>query len=358
MTTSWRRRGLAVSAVAALLLGTGVATLPAVAVTKAPAPQLDGLSFLPAVQSLTSNTHKTLRVSLGAALTIQGGSKFTSMNVMVTRKGVPEMHTWFFDLKNGSLAFNPATGKGSLRAGTQAEPFSKVALSLVATGKKHTVTCGTFKTITQPVKVAGIFTFDTRSTGKGRWGKVGRNVKRTFTGKSDVLYETGLFQTCGGGPPAIPCSATITWSAFHQGAGVNEVSMSGTIRSVHGKSASMLFASRNVAIAKPKNTVRTDTTNLADHRMTFVVSKGKASVHVGASGPFTGSVALISQSAGSAFSIPCGVSKTESVMSWTAPYKNGKSPLTVHEQIEGPIRLPNIPLSSTSPASIDRDTIS
>jgi hypothetical protein len=105
---------------------------------------------------------------------------------------------------------------------------------------------------------------------------------------------------------------------LHQTGGINEVSLGGSIRTVRGTSASMLIMSRNVMIAKPKNAIRTDTTNVADHRMTFAVPNGMARVVVGASGPITGSATLISQSTGNMISLPCGASKTESVTSWNA----------------------------------------
>lgn len=358
MTRILRRRAVASGAVVALIVGAGVATLPAAAVARPAAVKLDGLSFLPAVQSLTSNTHKTLRVQLGSTVTKQSGTTSTSLNVTVTRHGTPEMHAWYFNLKNGSLSYSPARGKGSLHVGSQVEPYSKITLSLTATGKKHVSTCQTYKTITQPVKVRGAFSFDTRSKGKGRWGKVGGSAKRTFAGRSEVVYETGLFHACTGNF-VFPCSSEISWSAVHSGTADNEVALSGGITKVHGKNHGRLFATRNVSLSKPKGALRSDSVNITDNRMTFIVSSSKASIRLGASGPVSGSATLISPAAGQAFSIPCGkAGKMEIDTSWHAPYKNGKSPLAVHEQIEGSIRLPNIPLSASEPATIDRETIS
>jgi hypothetical protein len=333
MRRTWRKV-LAGGAVATLIVGVGVVGLPGAVSVAAPAPpKLDAVSFLPAVQSLESTTHKVLSVGLSANKSIQTGSSFSSANITVSRKGVPESHSWNFDLTSGAVAFNPATGKGFVHSATELRPFGKIALTLRAIGKGRTVTCGTYKTTTRRVSVRGVFIFDTRSTGKGRWGKVGHNKARTFAGRSEVIYETGGFQSCQG-PFIVPC---------------NEVSFDGSISKAGKKTVRMLFVFRNVGIKTPKNASRTDEMDIRDNRMTFVVANKRATVRLGASGPITGSATLISPAAGTKISpSSCGKApkRTQNEMSWRAPYKNGKAPLTVHEQIEGPYRLPNISLAS------------
>jgi hypothetical protein len=359
MRRTWRKM-LAGSAVATLIVGVGVVGLPAVVAVAAPAPpKLDGISFLPAVQSLESTTHKLLSVGLGASKSTQSDSTFSGANVSVSRKGVPESHNWNFTLTAGSIAYNPATGRGFVHSATQLKPFGKIALTLRAIGKSHTTTCGTYKTITQRVSARGVFIFDTHSTGKGRWGKVGHNAARTFTGRSEVIYETGEFQSCG--PPFIyPCSADVGWSAFTSGAGINEVSFDGSISTVGKKTVRMLFVVRTAGLKAPKGASRTDQMDIRDSRMTFAVASKKATIRLGATGPITGSATLISPTAGTKSTpFSCGKTpkRTQNETSWQAPYKNGKSPLTVHEQIEGPFRLPNISLASHE-SEVTQSTVS
>jgi hypothetical protein len=226
-----------------------------------------------------------------------------------------------------------------------------VKLTFSPAGKKHVTThCQTFESINQPVKVKGSVAFNTHSKGKHKWGKVAKHGK--IGGKGSVQYETGQFASCGGGG-ATRCFGGTSWSASHQGnSGVNEVSIAGTL----GK-PSHLFATRNISLNRPKNAVRSDTVNVVDKHMTFSVKGGKATVKVGAQGKVSGSATLAASSAGTKFPVPCGKGKTENTTDWDAPYKNGKSPLTAHEQIEGGISLPNLAESSHQ-ASIDKTTVS
>jgi hypothetical protein len=354
--TTKRRRALALGAAATLMVGLGLTTLPAAASAKPAAASLDGLSFNSAAQSLHSNTHKTLNLFVEANQSIQEGTTSSSASIQVSRQGVPEMHDWDFgEIKNGTLAFDPGTGKGSLKTGSQLDPYAKLSLTLTATGKPNVTKCQTYKTITQRVNVRGRVSFDTRSTGKNRWGKVSAGAKYSFSGTNEVVYETGVFQSCGGNF-TVPCSSGVNWNAFQEGNGIDNVSISGNIRK-HGSS---LFALRNASLPKPKNAVREDTVNIAFNKMSFSVSSSnKATVKVGAAGQVSGSATLASPNPGTSSQIPCGnAGKHESSMSWRVPYKNGKSPLTVHEQIEGSIKLPNLPLSDTGETSINKSTVS
>jgi hypothetical protein len=346
------------TAAAILVAGLGVTALPGVAtagpgVAKPAAATPSEIDFVPAVQSLRSTSHATLRTQLSASS--EGLAR--SVSVTLTRKGTPEVHSWLFSPNSGALTFSPSTGKGSLKVGTQLKPFGKISLALTAIGKKHVVTCGTLKTIAQPVRVRGLFAFNTHSTGKHRWGTVGGSV-RTFTGSNIVSYELGTPSTTCGGSFAFPCTALIGWDAASHGSGLNSVSMGGTISMFKGKTRREVFAGRTVSLKMPKGASRTDSMEVSVKHMTFSVSKGKASLRIGAGGVLTGSASLISPSAGVSETSPCGKpAKTQHDTSWRVPYKNGKSPLTAREQIEGPIRLPNISLAS-SQASLSRETVS
>jgi hypothetical protein len=357
MTQSIRRRLISGAAVVVVLGGLATAISPTVAAARPASSKLDGLSLDAATQSYTSSTHKHLEVNLSAGQNVQGGDTFSEADVTVTRKGHPEVHDWSFDLKKDTLTYNTKTGKGTLDVGSQLKPYAKIKLKIKAKGKKQTTKCGTYKTVTQPVKVKGSFSFNTKSTGKNKWGKVGGKSKKTFKGKSEVIYETGTFKSCGGNF-TLPCDTGVTWNAFHQaGTSVDEVSMSGNVDTKHAKN-STLFALRNTGLSKPKNAVRTDTEDLPDKHMTFSDKKNMATVKIGASGSIVGSATLASTDAGTSFPVQCGKnnSKTETDTNWTAPYTNGKSPLKVKEEIEGPFKLPNIPQSASS-TSIDQTVL-
>jgi hypothetical protein len=344
------RRPSVIGALASLLIGLSVVGLPGAAAAK-PAPVPDGISFGASIQAMTSTTHKHLRISLSASESSSDGTHFESADVDVMRAGASENHGWEFKLKEGSLRFSPGTGKGSLTTGSQLNPFATISLKLIATGKKHTVVCHTSRTVNQPVKVTGVFSFDTRSTGKSRWGKVGGSHRRTFKGKSVVTEQFGPLQFCGGATTNPPCISDASWSVLKEGSGIDEVDLSGTIAKVGGKTRKTVTAFRNVSLAKPKGATRFDSISTIDKHMTFSVSgAGLAAFHIGAGGAVTGSAGLVSTVAGSSFPLGCGKKATQTTTQWDAPYKNGKPSLVLHEQIEGNYRMAN------QSGIIDQDT--
>jgi hypothetical protein len=360
MSMSWRRKTIGSAAIVVLVAGSAVASLPASAGARAvqarpSAAKVTGLSFDPAIQTILSNTHKKLQVRLFASESIESTGSATSAGVTVSRNGVPETHNWNFSLTNGTLTFNPATGKGSLKTKKELLPYAMATLSLKATGKKQTTKCGTQKTIDQPVKVSGTFWFDTRS-GKHGWGKV---TSKHLSGKTFVIYEIGKPGTCGGGF-VFPCGAGLDWDVFHSQTGtINQTSFSGSIVKVGKKTLRTIFASRNTQLSKPKNASRGDETEVADNNQVFKVSKaGLATLTVKGVGPLSGSATLSSSLPGETGSPEsCGKSgHTETSTDWQVAYTNGKSPLEVHEQIEGAYKVPNIG-SDSFENSIDKTVV-
>jgi hypothetical protein len=343
------RRVLTIGAVASLVVGFGVASFPPTAVAK-PARTVESITLNAAAQTLLSTTHKKLQVAVFVNRINEGGSPFASADITVTRHGLPENHTWTFDVTNGSLTYSPSTGKGSLKTGSQLEPFGQLTLRLTAVGKKSTASCKGSATVSQRVKVRGVLSFDTRSTGKGRWGTVGGSTKVTFSGSSYVGYQLGPFQDCNHAAPA--CVSDVSWTATKEGSSGNELSLSGSFTKVGGKTVKTIEAVRDTRLATPKHAIRVDSVQLSGAKMTFAKKKGIASVHIGASGGVTGSASLVSPTAGSSYSEQCGHHHTQKVTSWVAPYRNGKTPLTVVEQVEGDFRVPNLS------GSIDKDSVS
>jgi hypothetical protein len=350
MRTLVNRRIVVAAAAVGIAVGSGIAALPSVAGARPAAAQLDGFSFGTGVLHLKSSSHKTLNVSVFVDQSVQSGHTFSNANVTVSTKGSPESHEWTFSLTNKSLTFNPATGKGTVKTGKQLKPYGSLKLKFRTTGKAQVSKCHTFKTINQRAKGNGAFAFNTRSSGKHKWGKVARHGA---VGKGFLTYETGPFASCGN-TFTPPCESGISWNASKSSSsGINETSFNGSI-----SKRSTLFVSRNTSLKKPKNADRFDTISLVDKHMSFKVKAGKATVKVGGSGHVTGGATLTSPNPGSAFPLPCGKhGKTENTTSWQASYKNAKSPLSVHEQIEGPLKLPNLGVS-TGRVNIDKTTVS
>ena len=353
MITSGRRRALSSGAVVTLLLGVGLAASSPSAVAKPTAKTFNSLTFQTSQQLLNSSTHKKLFVAIYANEQTSSAQTSSFANVSVSRKGFAENHGWSFSpFKVGSLKYNPSTGKGSLNSGKQLGPFGKLALRMKASGKAHVQHCGTMNITTQPVNVQGAWTFNTRTKGKSGWGKVKVGRSHHFHGANSIVYNTGTPDQCGNNF-VLPCFKGVTWSAFKQAAGTNNTSLGGNI-SKH----STLFASRNVALKKPSIAHRSDSVNVPG-KMSFKQAKGKATVSVGAKGPVSGSARLLGPKSSPPSGFPCGRNpqRTQTSTSWSASYKNGKSPLTVHEQIEGNIKLPNLHVSSSGETSINKSTV-
>jgi hypothetical protein len=299
---------------------------------------------------MQSSTHRKLQIGLFANVVNLASSHYAVADVTVTRDGVPEVHTWSFIVTTSSLKYSPASGKGSLKTGSQLKPFATITLKLKAIGTKATARCKGSKTVTQPVSVHGVLTFNTHTSGKRGWGKVGGSGKRTFTGSSVVVYQLGTFEQCNEAPPA--CVAMEMWTASKQPSQTNQLSLSGSFQKVGGKTVKTIVATRDTGLAKPKQATRADTLRLPDSKMSFRLRGGLASVHIRPHGAVSGSASLVSTTAGSGYPEKCGKKKTQHTKSWVAYFKNGTSPLTVKEQIEGSFRLPNLT------GSIDRLTVS
>jgi hypothetical protein len=353
MLATGHRRALAGVTVVTLLSGLGLAAMVRPATATPSAATVEDLSFT-TVQAMTSTTHKHLRI--GVSLNQEGSSAFGS--VTVSRKGAPEIHEWsFHPFAKGSFAFNTKTGKGLVKLGKQIEPYGKITLKLVATGKKRVTGCATDRAVSQSVKVRGVFLFDTHSTGKLRWGRAGSSKSVVLHGLSTISYQTASGKACGTPPPQA-CVSRVTWNVFKQLGSRNSIVLVGTI----SKATSVLFGERSVALTKPAGASRLDGVQLADKHMTFSVVAQKATVTIGAAGRVTGSATLTTGAAGDASSSPCGAASAHHMQTstrWQAAYTNGKVPLTVHEEIEGSYRMPNQPLAaSTFGVSIDQDVTS
>lgn len=354
------RRACYASVVVAVMVGAGVGAAPgfAAGTTGHPgaahpavraAKHLDGLSLAVAPQDRTSSTHKRLYVLVNAS---RETHNHTETSVSLSRSGTPETHEWTFQITKASFSFNIGTGKGSLSTGKQLKPFGKLALSFNTTGKKHTQTCGTYVSVSQAVTVHGALSFNSKTKGKKGWGKVGGSDKHTLSGKSHVYYQTGAFACCGGGFTN-PCSAGVEWNASTQ-VGTKETQMFGSLNGSHG----FLEVSRNASLKKPKGAIRTDAMNVPDNNVSFASHGGNATLSIGATKHVTGSAKLASTSAGTSYPSTCGKHhKTMTTTTWQAPYMNGSSPLKVHEQIEGALALPDIPVSANS-TSLSKTTVS
>jgi hypothetical protein len=320
-------------------------------------PVLGAFTFTGAVQSLTSSTHKHLRVEVAATNAPPPADELepSSMTITVSRRHAPESHNWVFELpRDADLSYDDGTGSGVLKTGSAIKPFGALDLTLTAIGKETTIGCGRTRSDVQPVRVTGSMSFDTRSKGASRWGHFGGIHRRTFTGRSVITIFRGADKLCGSFLP--PCVTTMSWLAHRttpgNAIGNDEVILQELASTVAGRTTYTVSGERIRHLARPAKAVRTDTTTVSVPHTTFGFPASSARVSVAPNHPaLTGasrlsSVTMIRQDA-----LACGhFPQTSTTTAWTASYHDAKQPLDLHEQIEGGFRLPN----DVTSAEIDR----
>jgi hypothetical protein len=325
---------LAVGSLVAALLASGSGAAGA-----RPAPKaLDGISFSAPALTLVTTTHKKLQVSIDAhqsSVAVPANSMTISLHLLAAG----EDHVWLFALKRNQFTANTATGKGELKTGTtQIAPFGEVSLTFTPTGKTSTQTCGPTKIVTHRVSVKGTLQFNTHSVGPHRWGNLGRaHHKVRITGRGSLEVDLGG-EACVVPRSHAPCSTSVLWEL--NGA---TTSIEGEWVSRHGMLHGHVAGVRFVKLAAPAGAAREDAMIVPAPPPSLTLLKEEPTLVATTNGHgASGSVELASPTPESFESVVCSTSHDEVGASWNdASYVNGDSPLTLHEQIEGPLRAPD-----------------
>jgi hypothetical protein len=242
-----------------------------------------------------------------------------------------EFHDWRFPV-DGSVIALDSTGSGTIDVpSSELAPYGAIDLQVAPVGSPTTQSCkGSPTSQTQKVSITGTFTFVTKSSGAHKWGSVSLE---SLSGKVVSSYATGL----GCIDFNVPCLSGILWQANQGNLGFTGVAS--------GKNAS-LFASREKALSEPAGATRSDEAFATTKKLTLKKSSGRAvSLSVIAAGNSSGMASLKAKQATPSNSVNCrqgGKQKVETSTNWNnAKYRNGKTPLTVHEQVFGAIKISN-----------------
>jgi hypothetical protein len=264
---------------------------------------------------------------------------FTDVQVILGKHD--ESHNWLFGLPEKNFAFHLGSGHGGLVAGSKnLDKFGRLDLALTSRGKSTLRTCaaGAAERIT-PVKVTGTFVFHSHTAGtKVPWGSVGKRRKvMTFKGRNIIDTDYGSpTNACFNPPP--PCSSDVSWSSIGRGQ-----DFEGADFVNNGKHHGFLIGDNFSSVGGRNGPERSDTVfapfpvpkavaSGTGGESVAVVSKGRHGV--------SGSATLTSVGDPRSSQQACtGGSLTE--QSWTASYTNGKTPLTLSEDIGGRMTLPN-----------------
>jgi hypothetical protein len=345
------QRWLAMLPLVAAVLTTGTA---AHAAPVAPPKQATSITFTTPTLAVTTTTHRKLLLTVEAFGPPGSPVQSPALIVSLQRAHSDEAHGWIFPLTTGSFVVNRSTIKGSLKTGaSQIAPYGLVSLTFTRVGKATTKQCSTTRTVTHRVHVEGIVDFKTHSSGPHSWGNLGSlHRKLTFGGHGTVVVQYGAI-SCTPDPATAPCHVSVSWSAGNDAG----LTIGGIWTLSHGKVRAHIIAQRQVMLTNPIGALRIDSVQTAAPPPALTTKVGRPTLIAttqGSSGA-SGSVEVISAGLTSPTSHACAKTHHETDEEWSgATYTNGDEPLTVHEQIEGPMALPD--MSDAAVINVSRQT--
>jgi hypothetical protein len=325
------------TAVGAVVAATTIGAIPvsvaggvAAATTFPSAVEIFGKPF-----PVTTSTGKHLRLTVGGA---SFGTPSTppvhapaSIDVTLATKNGAESHQWVFQLAEGSFKDKIAKSKGDLNTGpSQIAPFGHVDAAFSPAAKGSTLVCGHTTVKSRPLNVVTSVFFDTQTAG---WGKVGTKTHPFVTTVASRLRTQYGGAQCPK-PKPTRCLSEVTWGAADP---ATFVDIEG--RGIHHTGS--IDASQFVSLTTPSEASRTDNVTVSAPRPVLIVASGKPTLKVKSHGGLvTGSATLSSSVSADVAKIPCRHKGTEKQRGWTdVAFANGPSPLTIHEQIEGPLSM-------------------
>ncbi|HEX3901087.1 MAG TPA: hypothetical protein VHW74_18200 [Mycobacteriales bacterium] len=332
------RRGWALVGAVAIVVGTGVASAPAVVASAPHAAKPTSVSLDTSDPVVKSSTNQALHVALEASNNPSTPAN-DAINVVLS-KGIEdegETHIWTFPISSSVLHVG-STGAGTLEVPAKdIAPFGDVSLTFKPVGKIASKSCqGKVTSETVNVSVSGVFFFDSKSTGKKKWGTVGSKRQFTFSATNFVtwLFSSAASENCVSSSSL--CTGSLSWQAQ-----AGAVSFDGT--KTDSTSTGLVRASRAVKLSKPKGATRNDTSVGQTTLPTLTGDDGVSTAPtLTVSGNGTGVIgtAMITGSAPTSdFSAPCGKGQTELTKFFTGIYTNGTPALSVAEQIYGALTL-------------------
>jgi hypothetical protein len=311
--------------------------LAGTAVSASPTAAAHGSAKKP-IETFLFTNDRVLRSSTGVRLqTAVHADSFSSgeadAGFELARHG--EVHDWNLPVGRPTFSFSHRSGKGSVVTGTQFGALGELTLTLSRRGPTRTKTCagGDFSQRT-PVTVSGSLTVDPHSA---VWGTIGSGTNtQSLTVDAVVESDHGRVESgCFDGTSHQSCPAERDWN----GPSAQSVVLSGGWVRRHGARHGFIEAQRTVEV-RAGGGFRDDSIERAAPAPTFVSQHGTVLVRVSAHGApgVTGSATLRSVSSRTTQSFACGRHKVVHQRSWSASYRNGRTPLTIASAVGRPFR--------------------
>jgi hypothetical protein len=343
-------RWLAVLPLVAAVLTTGTAARGAPA---APPMHPTEFIFTSPARLVTTTTHHKLSMQMEAIAAAGATLQNPGFGVSLAVPHGHEAHLWFFQLKSGSFVVNRSTFSGSLKTGaSQISPYGVVSLRFTQVGKSSVTQCIGSKTVTHRLHVEGTVEFNSHSAGPHRWGSFGSRHKQvSFSGHGSLQVEYGGMP-CTPIPSKVSCRTSVSWQVDN-GTGTT---LGGAWTLSHGKVKAHITASRQVMLMNPTGALRIDAAQMPAPPPALTTKLGKPTLIATTEGSSAaGTAVVVSDGLASPTTHRCSKRHHETVEEWSgASYTNGDSALTLHEQIEGPISLPDLP--NTAVIDVSRQT--
>jgi hypothetical protein len=251
-----------------------------------------------------------------------------------------ESHTWQFTIPTSALALT-STGATLDVPTADISPYGELRLKITNVGTtKAPVVCGDGnQTTTQPVSVTGEVLFNTRSTGRLKWGEFGHKTD-TYKFHSGSILKTSY------GTGAENCDGYAT--QCYTGVGAVVASFTSLMDAGTSGKTGVIDDERAVELAKPKGATRTDAVaGTAKVKFTMLSdTMADAAVTVPKIGTISGSYTVIDKlhkptkqtmtcSRGSVHSI-------EHIELWDpAAYADGSPGIAFHESVFGTLTFKN-----------------
>ena len=243
------------------------------------------LSISSYMQTVTTSTGKTLKLSITASKAPSGTAAYVTVSLS-TGLTSGEFHRWSFSkVAASSLTYSASTGKGSLKTGTQLSPYGKLVLNFVKTSQSKK-TCSSGSTTTIKGTLKGIVHFVT-NTGSRGWGNVG-SATRTFTFRTPNYVTLSTGEGCGLNVKPT-CMSGVQWTSPTSGSFAT-----GNYTTAYGMttgSTSSIFVNRSVKLSKPAGAMRFDNIS-ATGQPKPTVGGGVVSIRTKSGTPLSGSARL------------------------------------------------------------------
>jgi hypothetical protein len=283
-----------------------------------------------------SSTHHKLVVTVKAET-----SEFeNTASVEISVPNGSESHLWTFNIPS-TLLKESASGVSLTMHDAQLEPFGLLKLIGTNDGKATTTTCGVGDyAVAQPVSLHGRLFFNTKSTGRQRWGGIGsKNKDLAFKAGNLLTTEYGTGGACN--DYSVPCS---------NGAELTILSSTFIVDAQTNGATTLVNELRYAALAKPKGATRLDEAVATANQPTISILNGgivgQAILHLTTpkSSNASGGFSMFSTGKYMKSNDLChrgSVDTAQHDQFWsTATYSKGTPNLRFPEQIYGALTLP------------------